>query len=104
MLRDISPLKQRDQELVTLTGRLIEAQEGERRRISRELHDDIGQQAAPLRRIYARCARRWRADRKNPPAALRTWFRNWLRIGDQHPQAVHDLHSSRCNIWGLLRR
>jgi len=31
MLRDISPLKQRDQELVTLPARLIEAQEDERR-------------------------------------------------------------------------
>jgi PAS domain S-box-containing protein len=45
---DITDLKRRDIELQQLTGRLIQAQEEERHRISRELHDDIGQQVAVL--------------------------------------------------------
>ena len=45
---DISERKMAEEALSSLSRRLIEAQEEERRRIARELHDDIGQQMAIL--------------------------------------------------------
>lgn len=37
-----------DQTIIELSGRLVDAQEGERRRIARELHDDVSQRMAHL--------------------------------------------------------
>jgi signal transduction histidine kinase len=41
-------LSDKQQELETLTGKLIEAQEQERRRIARDLHDDFNQRLAAV--------------------------------------------------------
>jgi PAS domain S-box-containing protein len=102
MLRDISPLKQRDQELVTLTGRLIEAQEEERRRISRELHDDIGQQAAAiaadlcvLRETMARGSNESAGTLADMVSQLAT------ELATSIHKLSHDLHSSRLQYLGL---
>jgi len=102
MIKDISALKQRDQELVTLTGRLIEAQEDERRRISRELHDDIGQQAAAiaadlcaLRETLARGLH----DSASGLADIVSQLATELATGIH--KLSHDLHSSRLQYLGL---
>ena len=46
--QDITERKRHEQAIQDLTGRLIDAQEQERSRIARELHDDINQQVAML--------------------------------------------------------
>jgi signal transduction histidine kinase len=48
-LRRAEELTQLNQRLAVLTSRLIDAQEGERRRIARELHDDVGQALTALK-------------------------------------------------------
>jgi PAS domain S-box-containing protein len=102
MLKDISAIKQRDQELVTLTGRLIEAQEDERRRISRELHDDIGQQAAAiaadlcaLRETMARGSQDLASELADIVSQLAT------ELASSIHKLSHDLHSSRLQYLGL---
>ena len=102
MLRDISPLKQRDQELVTLTGRLIEAQEEERRRISRELHDDIGQQAAAIAAdlcVLRDTMARGSSDSAGELADLVSQLATELATSIH--KLSHDLHSSRLQYLGL---
>jgi PAS domain S-box-containing protein len=47
-VQDITDRKLADEALSSMNGRLIEAQESERARIARDLHDDIGQRLASL--------------------------------------------------------
>ena len=54
-------LAQANKSLQTLSSRLIKVQEGERRRIARELHDSMGQALAALTMILNRLQREWSA-------------------------------------------
>ena len=45
---DVTTRKQAEETMAKLSGRLIQAQEEERRRIARELHDDFAQRLAIL--------------------------------------------------------
>jgi PAS domain S-box-containing protein len=102
MLRDISPLKQRDQELVTLTGRLIEAQEDERRRISRELHDDIGQQAAAIAADLCSLREMSAAGSSESAGALADIVSQMAtELASSIHRLSHELHSSRLQYLGL---
>ena len=48
MVANVTPRKEAERALATVRGKLIEAQEQERRRIARDLHDDINQRLALL--------------------------------------------------------
>ena len=47
-VQDVTERKRAEELLSNVNGRLLEAQEGERARIARDLHDDIGQRLAAL--------------------------------------------------------
>jgi PAS domain S-box-containing protein len=92
-------LYQRDQELQRLAGHLIGAQEEERHRISRELHDDIGQRISLLA-FELDAHRRKPSDHKHSKQEdLLEKMRSELRaIASDIHELSHELHSSglRC--------
>lgn len=93
-------VRERTAELEDLAGRLIHAQEEERKRIGRELHDHISQMLGILTiRID-----QLRADRGNSPAtdaALDALRQNASEITDDVHRLSHRLHSSTLDYLGL---
>lgn len=94
-------LTQRDLELQRLAGHLIEAQEEERRRISRELHDDIGQRVALLA-----CGLDLERHRESAAGAETTTESRTLRaeldaIATDIHKLSHELHSASLQCCGL---
>jgi len=96
-------LYQRDRELKQLAGRLIEAQEEERRHIARELHDDVGQQEALLAIRLQKIERELPSD---SPAPLRNDVQQSIHQISEICSTVlalsHRLHSSKLELKGMV--
>src|SRR5262249_31952923 len=98
MVADVTDRKRAEDALSNVSRRLIQAQEQERSRIGRELHDDVGQRLALLSIELDQL-------RAKAPHELRT------RIGELGSQVVeistsvqamsHELHSSKLEYLGL---
>ncbi len=97
-----SSLLQRDKELQLLAGRLIEAQEAERARISRDLHDDIGQRVALLASEIDLACSQSPADQKERAAELLPKLHGELSaIATDIHELSHELHSASLQCCGL---
>jgi len=97
-----SALVQRDQELQRLAGQLIEAQEEERRRISRELHDDIGQRLALLAsELDHETALPSRSPQGREEELLRKVRSELDSIASDIHELSHELHSASLQYCGL---
>jgi PAS domain S-box-containing protein len=100
MVVDITERKQADKALASLSRRLIAAQEQERTRIGRELHDDIGQRIA----LLAVELQQLHQDTPNLPeirnriGALR---RQTSEIAVDIQSLSHELHSAKLQYLGL---
>jgi len=100
---DVTERRQGELERVELAGRLINAQELERSRLARELHDDFSQRMA----IIARRLEKVAAAVEDSESAIETQL-NELRVlvdkvgGDLHTLS-HRLHSSALEILGLAQ-
>jgi len=97
---DITARKLADAALAGVSGKLIEAQEQERRRIARELHDDIGQRLALLSIELAQL----RQSYSNPsdfPRRIDRLQTQTSEIAADVQSLSHELHSSRLQYLGL---
>ena len=94
---DITERKLAQSALASVSRRLIEAQERERIRISRELHDDIGQRVALL-------AIQLQQLQENPPefrGRIAELQKQTAEIAVDIQSLSHELHSSRLQYLGI---
>ena len=99
IVRDITERKHADEALATVSRRLIEAQEQERRRIARELHDDISQRLALLTlNLGGLSEKRLNSRLKRQTSELQ---RQAGEIAADVQALSHELHSSRLELLGI---
>jgi signal transduction histidine kinase len=102
---DITPLKQKLEDAVSardeLSQRMTNAQEADRTRIARELHDDIGQSLAILKIQMMRAGHPVSGHPDQRHASLTDLVRDLETIILKVSRISHDLHSSELEFLGL---
>jgi PAS domain S-box-containing protein len=98
---DITDLKRSQQELEELSGRLIHAQEEERKRVARELHDNFGQRLTVL---SMELAQRLAAPQTPEQVSdcLHDLSDKLKEISRAMNSTAHQLHSSHLEVLGLV--
>lgn len=96
-------LRQNESDLRRLAGRLISAQEEERSRLARELHDDLAQRLAVFAIDVGRLEQQW----VDPPAPvqeeLRQMRENIFKISQDVHNLSRQLHPSILDDLGLIK-
>ncbi|MGE0406304.1 MAG: PAS domain S-box protein, partial [Candidatus Korobacteraceae bacterium] len=95
---DITQQKQTEEELRDFGRRLIEAQEEERTRIARELHDDIGQRLAVLTMSLELAKKRAQGSTNDVLEKLR---QETAQIASDTQALSHGLHSPSLDYLGI---
>ena len=99
---DITERKLAEEALSSVSRRLIEAQEEERARIARELHDDLSQRMALLQISLEQVAQ----DTVGVSSKTRQQLRNAIRVSSEVSSNLHDLsrhlHPYKLDTLGLV--
>ena len=88
--------------LEKISGQLIEAQENERTRIARELHDDICQRLALLSVELEQAHRSQNGSPTVPTKSLKEIQRHCAEIATDVQSMSHQLHSSKLDLLELM--
>jgi PAS domain S-box-containing protein len=98
---DITQRKQAEEALSTVSRRLIGAQEQERTRIARELHDDINQRIAMLSVEFGRLEQSEPSLGLEHRSRVKELQKHLLELGIEIQAISHRLHSSKLEYLGL---
>jgi len=98
MVADVTEHKQGEEALADMSRKLIEAQEQERARIGRELHDDINQRLAML----AVELEQLRDDPSEIQSRVQELRKQMTEISDDVQALSHELHSSKLEYLGVV--
>lgn len=98
---DITRRRQAEEELRTLGGRLIKAQEEERSRIARELHDDLNQRMVILAIELDRLRKKIPKAQSDLATDLKQLSINAQEISSEIHQLSYRLHPSKLDHLGL---
>jgi len=99
---DVTDQKVAQQALEKVSGQLIAAQEKERRRIARDLHDDICQRLALLSMELDRANRGMNEPADVTKGRLREIRQHCSEIAGHVQSLSHELHSSRLDYLGIV--
>ena len=98
---DITQRKQEERERLALSGQLIHAQEEERSRLARELHDDFNQRLAMFAFDLERVSQMIPDSPLEARERLRDLWNRAAELGDDLHSLSHRLHSSTLQSLGL---
>jgi PAS domain S-box-containing protein len=96
-------IRQHEEELVTLTGRLIHAREEELRRISRDLHDDLTQRLAVLAIDAGMLEKELKPLQPQASAELEAMKNNLIQASEEVHDLSRQLHPSILDDLGLVQ-
>ena len=102
MVADITGRKEAEDTLKALSGRLIEAQEQERRRIARDLHDDINQRLAILNIELQQLAENPPESRDQLKRKVKKLEAKASEISTEVSAITHELHSPKLELLGIV--
>ena len=102
VIADITERKQVEEALASMSRKLIGAQEQERTRIARELHDDINQRIAMLSIDLERLEQTGSPSGPEHQSCVRGLQKRLLDLGSEVQAISHRLHSSKLEYLGLV--